>query len=70
MALGPFGVAASVVGERVMRARAGYRSVDAPDGWAHTPTESLWVTADGEAFFQPRADGDRLVLDGGRCTYR
>ena len=29
-----------------MRARAGFRSVDAPDGWAHTPTESLWVTAD------------------------
>ena len=46
MALGAFGVAASVVGERVMRARAGFRSVDAPDGWAHTPTESLWVTAD------------------------
>ena len=46
MALGPFGTAASAVGERVMRARAGYRSVDAPDGWAHTPTESLVVTAD------------------------
>ncbi len=46
MALGPFGSAASALGERVVRARSGYRSVDAPDGWSHTPTESLWVTAD------------------------
>ncbi|GAA4396580.1 alpha/beta hydrolase [Fodinibacter luteus] len=45
-ALGPFGMAASAVGDRVMRARAGYRSVDAPDGWSHTPTESLVVHAE------------------------
>ena len=46
MALGPLGNAASAVGERVMRSRAGYPAVDARDGWAHTPTESLVVTAD------------------------
>ncbi|MFQ6171794.1 alpha/beta fold hydrolase [Oryzobacter sp. R7] len=40
------GAAANAVGERVLRARAGFRSVDAPDGWAHTPTESLTVTTD------------------------
>ena len=48
--LGPFSTAASAVGERVMRARSGYRSVDAPDGWVHVPTEALVVTAqDGVA---------------------
>ena len=46
MALGRIGGAANAVGERVLRARAGYRSVDAPDGWAHTPTEALVVTAE------------------------
>ena len=44
--LGPVGTVASAVGERVTRARAGYRSVDAPDGWAHTPTEALIVTTE------------------------
>ena len=44
--LAPLGAAANAVGERVMRARAGYRSVDAPDGWAHVPTESLVVNAE------------------------
>ena len=44
--LAPLGAAANAVGERVMRARAGFRSVDAPDGWAHVPTESLTVSAD------------------------
>ena len=42
----PFGVAASAVGERLTAARAGFRSVDAPDGWAHTPTESLVVSSE------------------------
>ena len=53
MALRPLatvGAAANAVSERVLRARAGFRSVDAPDGWAHTPTETLTVTtADGVA---------------------
>ena len=44
--LGPVATVASAVGERVTRARAGYRSVDAPDGWAHTPTEALIVTTE------------------------
>lgn len=51
--LGGLGAAASAVGavgDRVRRARGGFRSVDAPDGWAHVPTESLTVTAgDGVA---------------------
>ena len=38
-----------------------------------TPGESLtvkmWRTADGEAAFQTFAAGDRLVLDGGVCTF-
>jgi pimeloyl-ACP methyl ester carboxylesterase len=45
MALGPLGVAAGTVGNRVTRARNGFRSVDAPDGWGHRPTEELVVTA-------------------------
>ncbi len=44
--LAPLGAAANLLGERVLQARAGFRSVDAPDGWAHTPTESLTVNAD------------------------
>ena len=44
--LAPLGAAASALGERVFSARAGFRSVDAPDGWAHVPTESLVVTAE------------------------
>ena len=44
--LGPVSTVASALGERVTRARAGYRSVDAPDGWAHTPTEALIVTTE------------------------
>ncbi|MGL4745189.1 MAG: alpha/beta hydrolase, partial [Dermatophilaceae bacterium] len=39
------GSAASSVGERVRR-RAGYRAVDSPDGWSHTPTEAFIVRAD------------------------
>ena len=46
----PLGAAASAVGERFRVARGGFRSVDAPDGWAHVPTESLVVsTEDGVA---------------------
>ncbi|MGL4174616.1 MAG: alpha/beta hydrolase, partial [Dermatophilaceae bacterium] len=37
--------AVSSVGEQVRR-RGGYRSIDAPDGWAHTPTEAFTVEAD------------------------
>lgn len=44
--LRPFGAAASAVGERLMVARSGFRSIDAPDGWAHTPTEALIVSAE------------------------
>jgi pimeloyl-ACP methyl ester carboxylesterase len=44
--LGAVSTVASALGERVTRARAGYRSVDAPDGWAHTPTEALIVTTE------------------------
>jgi pimeloyl-ACP methyl ester carboxylesterase len=40
------GAAATAVGERVRRAHGGFRAVDAPDGWAHVPTESLVVSAD------------------------
>ena len=49
MALRPLatvGAAANAVGERFVRVRGGFRSVDAPDGWAHTPTESLVVHAE------------------------
>ena len=47
MALGPGSARApaSSVSGSCGRAPAS-ASVDAPDGWAHTPTESLWVTAD------------------------
>jgi acyl dehydratase len=34
-----------------------------------TLTVKMWRTADGEAFFQTYAGGDRLVLDGGRCIH-
>ncbi|MGL5818456.1 MAG: alpha/beta fold hydrolase [Phycicoccus sp.] len=48
-AVGAAGTAASSavasVGERARR-RGGYRSVDAPDGWAHSPTEAFTVDAD------------------------
>ena len=44
--LGGLAAVAGLVGDRVVRARSGFRSVDAPDGWAHTATESLTVTAD------------------------
>lgn len=44
--LAPIGAAANVVGKRVRRRRAALRSVDAPDGWEHTPTESLTVSSD------------------------
>jgi pimeloyl-ACP methyl ester carboxylesterase len=44
--LGAVSTVASALGERVTRARAGYRSVDAPDGWAHTPTKALIVTTE------------------------
>lgn len=44
--LAPIGAAATAVGERMLRVGSGFRSVDAPDGWAHTPTESLSVNAD------------------------
>ncbi|MBM6402761.1 alpha/beta hydrolase [Phycicoccus sp. CSK15P-2] len=40
------GTAAAAVGNRVRRARSGYPEVDAPSGWAHTPTEALVVTTD------------------------
>jgi acyl dehydratase len=33
-------------------------------------TVKMWRTGDGEAFFQTFAGGDRLVLDGGRCSFR
>lgn len=44
--LATVGAAANALGERVVRVGAGFRSVDAPDGWAHTPTESLVVHAE------------------------
>ncbi|MGL5866094.1 MAG: alpha/beta hydrolase [Dermatophilaceae bacterium] len=37
--------AASSMGER-MRRRGGYRSIDAPDGWAHSPTEAFTIDSD------------------------
>ena len=46
----PLGAAANAVGERFRVARGGFRSVDAPDGWTHVPTESLVMsTEDGVA---------------------
>lgn len=53
------GVAASAVGERVVLARAGFRSVDAPDGWGHVPTESLVVTADDGVALHAEIDAPR-----------
>ncbi|MEO7556757.1 MAG: MaoC/PaaZ C-terminal domain-containing protein [Acidimicrobiales bacterium] len=32
-------------------------------------TVSIWVTGDGEAFFQTRRDADTVVIDGGRFTH-
>lgn len=50
--LAPIGAAATAVGERMLRVGSGFRSVDAPDGWAHTPTESLSVgSSDGVALY-------------------
>jgi acyl dehydratase len=52
---------------------ARFRSMDARFASPVMPGESLtvrmWRTGDGEAFFQTYASGDRLVLDGGRCTF-
>jgi len=57
----PLAVAASVVGERVVRARAGYRSVDAPDGWGHVPTESFVVTAGDGVALHVEVDGPQAA---------
>lgn len=50
-----------------------FRSMDARFASPVFPGEALtvrmWRTGDGEAFFQTHAGGDRLVLDGGRCTF-
>lgn len=64
--LAPLGVAANAVGERVMRARAGYRSVDAPDGWAHAPTESLVVTAEDGVALHVEIDSPETAARGRR----
>lgn len=64
--LAPLGAAANAVGERVMRARAGYRSVDAPDGWAHVPTESLVVTAEDGVALHVEIDAPQTAARGRR----
>lgn len=64
--LGPFSAAANAVGERVMNARAGYRSVDAPDGWAHVPTESLVVTAEDGVALHVEIDAPEASTRGRR----
>ncbi len=52
---------------------ARFSSMDARFASPVFPGESLtvriWNVADGEAFFQTYASGDRLVLDGGRCHF-
>jgi pimeloyl-ACP methyl ester carboxylesterase len=62
----PFSAAANAVGERVMKARAGYRSVDAPDGWAHVPTESLVVTAEDGVALHVEIDAPEASTRGRR----
>lgn len=52
---------------------ARFTSMDARFASPVMPGEALtvrmWRTGDGEAFFQTFATDDRLVLDGGRCTF-
>ena len=64
--LAPLGVAASVLGERVTSARAGFRSVDAPDGWTHVPTESLIVTAEDGVALHVEIDAPEASSRGRR----
>jgi len=64
--LAPLGAAASALGERVISARSGFRSVDAPDGWAHVPTESLIVTAEDGLALHVEIDAPEASTRGRR----